>query len=313
MIRPGGETAYPSPSEQGTVGVSGPDGERVWPLQEGDPGGYDLPAAPDGARQRRVRFRDLPAEEQIRRRVEDALRYVAETRGIILTAEAICDRLHWPRTRQPQVVAAMNDPVTIANLRELGVLPEEVETWDELAEHSGRLTKRQMDAMDAIFERIDPEDPRPLKTILAEHGIQTKTWHGWLADPVFAGYVRDRTAKLWGERGHEIDIALMRRAAAGDVPAIKLALELQGRIRAGTDTVDANALLARVVEIIDLEVGDRDTKIRIAQRLQRLSEQLGRRATPTGPPVLEAEMVGPVAVPAGQLDPAYRATPVIEA
>lgn len=267
-----------------------PGGQTAYPLAAGDPGNYRLPEVHTPA-EPPTRWRDLPPAEQIRRKVEDQIRYVAQRHGRLLTAQAILDRLKWPESRREQVHAAMNDPVTIANLRKLGILPDEVETWDEAAAGAATPTGRQMDALDAIFERIDPEDPRPLTAILREHKIDLKTWNGWLADPMFAGYVRDRATKVFGDRAHEVDIALMRRAVGGDVAAMKLILELQGRIKQAGDAVDVNALLARVVEIIDMEVDDRATKLRIASRLEALADSAQRRAAlPTGPKVIAGEL-----------------------
>lgn len=271
LITPGGDTAYPP--------GPGPDN-------------YRLPAAANPGLPP-LRWKDLPPAERIRRKVEDTVRFYSSRHGRVLTADALLTYLHWPPTRREQVVQAMNDPVTVANLRSLGVLPDDVETMDEAAAHTGQPSSRQMDALDAIFERIDPEDKRPLKDILREHGLELKTWNGWLADPVFAGYVRDRAAAVFGQRVHEVDIALLRRGAAGDVQAIKLILELQGRI-GRTERLDVNAVLARVVEIIDTEVGDRETKLRIAGRLQALSDEQQRRPMPSGPPVIAGELTAAV-------------------
>lgn len=270
-----------------------PGGPTGYPLQAGDPGNWRLPEV-HSSEAPPVRWRDLPPFEQLRRTVEGEIRYVAQRHGRLLNAEAICNRKHWRPERVPDVVAAMNDPVTMANLRAIGVLPDDVDTWEEAgadARCNATPTGRQMSALDSIFARLDPTDKRPLRELLAEHDVDLKMWNGWLADPVFAGYVADRMARVLGERAHEVDIALFRRGVAGDVPAIKLILELQGRIKQAGDTVDVNALLARVVEIIDVEVSDRDTKVRIAQRLQALSDAQLRRI-PTGPTIIAGELTG---------------------
>lgn len=270
--------------------------ERLLP---GGPTAFDreaedarLPDAPDTAGQPRLRWRDLPPAEQIRRSVEDTVRYYGQRWGKLPTAERICSFKKWPATRIPEVQLALQDPVTIANLRRLGILPDDVETWDEGITRAGaQPTRLQMDALDAIFERLDPNDPRPLDVVLKAHGVDLRTWNGWLADPVFGAYVRDRAAAIFGQRAHEVDIALMRRAFAGDVQALKLILELQGRIKRQGDTVDVNMVLARVVEIIQLEVTDPVVQLRIAERLEALSQATAAGQLPAGPPVLSAEIV----------------------
>lgn len=270
-LQPGGETAY----EYGP----GPDNARL-PV-----------VTPPGAGEQ-VRFRDLPPAEQLRRKVEDTLRFYAMRHKRLLTAVALVGYKKWPEARIPDVIAAMNDPVTVANLRGWGVLPPEVETYDEaLAGVEARPARVQMDALEAIFERIDPDDARPLKTILAEHGVSLRTWNGWLTDPVFAAWVRERATAVFGERAHEVDIALMRKALSGETAAIKLILELQGRIRQGDQAVDARALLASVVEIIQLEVTDPATQLRIVERMEALSQRVQRGQLPSGPTVLDGALV----------------------
>lgn len=235
-----------------------------------------------------LRWKDLPAVEQLRRRVEDSLRFYATRHGRLLTAELMCRRHHWPESRIPEVTAAMHDPVTVANLRELGLIAPGAETWDQAVAGAVQPTKTQMDALDAIFTRLDPDDPRPLKDLLKEQGVDLRTWNGWLADPMFGAYVRDRSAQVFGQRAHEVDIALMRRAFGGDVAAMKLILELQGRIKTHGDTVDVNMLLSRVVEIIQLEVSDQAAVLRIAERLEALSQQAGQGKLPTSSSALMA-------------------------
>jgi hypothetical protein len=75
----------------------------------------------------------------------------------------------------------------------------------------------------------------------------------------------------------------MRRAFGGDVAAMKLILELQGRIKTHGDTVDVNMLLSRVVEIIQVEVADPAAVLRIAERLEALSQQTAAGRMPSSP------------------------------
>lgn len=269
----------------------GPVHTELYPLHPDYP--EPLPDAA-GNPSPRVRWRDLPPHEQLRRKVEDQLRYVGQRHGKLLTAAQLCDRMHWPErwsyATEPQVQIAIGDPVTIANLRALGLIADDVETWDEAVAGKVAPSRAQMDALDAILERLDPTDTRSLAEILREHGVQLKTWQGWLADPMFGAYVRDRSAAAFGHNAHEVDLALMRRASAGDVPAIKLILELQGRIRQAGDTLDVNGMLARVVEILQTEVTDEGTLLRIVERLEALAEQSRRGRLPTGPTVVAGEL-----------------------
>ena len=262
----------------------------------------DLRRLPDTAQPQTgggLRWRDLPAAEQLRRRVEDTLRFYGQRYGKLMTAERIVAYRHWPESRIPEVVEAMHDPVTVANLRELGIIAPEVETWDEAVAGNVQPTKMQMDALDAIFTRLDPTDPRALTELLKEQGVDLRTWNGWLADPMFGAYVRDRSAAVFGQRAHEVDIALMRRAFGGDTAAIKLILELQGRIKTGGDTVDVNMVLARVVEIIQVEVADQAAVLRIAERLEALAHAAAAGKLPASPPVIASyEIINQQELPA---------------
>ena len=230
------------------------------------------------------RYRDLPRPEKIRTRVEETVRGHWLLHGRILTANAIGERWKWKLNRvgaltEQDIAHALNDPVTIANLRTLGILPPEVMTWDEVTEARLAPTTNQLDALDAIFHRMDPAEKRSLVEVLEEHGIDLKTWNGYLADPIFAGYVRARTDALLGEHAHEVDIALMRRVIAGEVPAIKLMLQLQGRL-ADHRAVDTGQLLGRVLEILIEEITDTATVERIARRFEALAQQITHGRAP---------------------------------
>ena len=249
----------------------------------------DLPAVPGRGEGERIRMRDLPAAEQLRRKVEDAVLYVARRHGRLLTADAVCKRFLWPAERAAEVAVALNDPVTVANLKAEGVVPPEVASWDDMVAGRVAPSKAQMDVLEEVLGQLDPSDDRALGPILAEKGLDLKQWHGWLADPVFGAYVRDRTAQVLGNAAGQADIALMRRASAGDVQALKLLYQLQGKL--GRDSmIDVNAVLAQVVTIIQDEIDDRDTIVRIAQRLQALSDQVSRRQLPAGAPIIPGEV-----------------------
>jgi hypothetical protein len=248
-----------------------------------------------------TRWRDLPRAEMIRRKVEDTVRYYGQRYGRVLTAQSLGDYMGWKMRYVGELTpadlsAAINDPVTVANLREWGVLPAGVDTFDEYAELGGQVqpTREQMDALDAVFRSVDPADGRSLETILNDASdpdgapISIQTWHGWLRDPVFAGYVRDRTAAVFGEQAYRVDIALLRKATAGDVAAIKLILELQGRLRDET-AVSPQVLLSRVLDVIRANVSDRATLVAIAEGLETISQQASRGQ-------LQGQLSGPAAL-----------------
>lgn len=139
----------------------------------------------------------------------------------------------------------------------------------EKGDLKGVLTPEQLVAANTM---LDLRDNRSQKKKLTELGITTSKWEGWLRDPVFQNYLRQRSENLLPDNLHESHLALLDRVRSGDVTAIKYLNEITGRyVPNATDKVDVNAILARVLEVIQRHVTNPDQLLAIAKEFEALS------------------------------------------
>lgn len=214
------------------------------------PGTFSQDSGPDGRNspvgERLVRWRDLPKAEQDRRSVERKLLWLWETHGKLPTAQYLANYCRLPEETVNQCLA---DAITIANLRERGAIPPDADDWHAATGERIVLAGKQVDAVRRVFERVDPDDDRTLRQALQEVDVTVQEWNGWMRDPMFSSFVRDAGARLFGDHAHSVDIALLRQAVSGDTAAIKLVMEVTGRLKKDGG-VDTGMLLARVIEVL---------------------------------------------------------------
>lgn len=135
------------------------------------------------------------------------------------------------------------------------------------------LTPEQLNTANIM---LDLRDNRSQKKKLQECGVTTSKWEGWLRDPVFQNYLRQRAENLLGDNLHESHLALLDRVRSGDIGAIKYFNEITGRyVPASKDSVDVNGILMRVLEIIQIHVKDGDTLSAIAGDFMQLASAAG--------------------------------------
>lgn len=168
------------------------------------------------------------------------------------------------------------------------------------------LTAQQLNAANFM---LDLSDTRSDRKKLQDLNISNKVWQGWLSDPVFTGYLRDRAERMIGTSQHEAHLALLDKVRAGDVSAIKYYNELNGRFITRSDSpVGSNVsgfefqqIIGDIIEIIVDEVSDPLVGARIADRLKLLGAK--RQMTndvvngPSGPSITETGVVMPAVVP----------------
>lgn len=170
------------------------------------------------------------------------------------------------------------------------------------------LTVQQLNAANFM---LDLSDTRSDRKKLQDLGISNKIWQGWLSDPVFTGYLRDRAERMIGTSQHEAHLALLDRVRSGDVSAIKYYNELNGRFTSKADGPVGSAnlsgfefqqVIGDIIEIIVDEVDDPIVGARIADRLKLLGAR--RQLTndvvngPALPAPVEADaIVVPTVVP----------------
>lgn len=98
---------------------------------------------------------------------------------------------------------------------------------------------------------LDLRDNRSQKNKLKDCGVSSAKWEGWLRDPAFQSYIRQRAENLLGDNIHESHLALVDRVRSGDINAIKYFNEITGRYTPqGNDKADVNAVLMMVLEVL---------------------------------------------------------------
>lgn len=122
------------------------------------------------------------------------------------------------------------------------------------SKNNGVLSEHQLIVANALF---DTHDTRSQVKKLKELRCSPRTYQAWLRDPAYQEYIRTRSENLLGDNQHESHLALLDRVKSGDINAIKYYNEITGRyIPNNKDSVDVNAVLHRILEIIQIHVKD---------------------------------------------------------
>ncbi len=145
------------------------------------------------------------------------------------------------------------------------------------------LTEEQIMVANTLLDQVDS---RSEKKKLADMGVSTAKYQGFLKDPGYQNYIRARAENALGEHQHVAHYALIDRVKAGDISAIKYFNELTGRYVQASDSkgLDVTMVLMRVLEIIQRHVRDSALQEVIAQEFLSLSD-------PTAPKIITATLV----------------------
>lgn len=114
----------------------------------------------------------------------------------------------------------------------------------------------------AIITMVNFDDKRPRATKLKEMGISTVKWNGWMREPAFINYLHDLSTKNFQNALDKAQEGLMRSVERGDTNAIKLFMELTGRVQPvghGATAENVRVILQKVVEVIQRHVKDPET------------------------------------------------------
>ena len=129
------------------------------------------------------------------------------------------------------------------------------------------------DQMTCINTILDRADTRSDKKKLADLGIATQTYQGWLKDPAFREYYSKRCEALFPDMTNEAHRALMDNVSRGDLGSIKLAYEMTGRWSSKTvGELNIDFLLMKVLETIQKHVTDPAALSAIADELTSYAE-----------------------------------------
>lgn len=192
--------------------------------------------------------------------------------GTLLTAEKAYEEYGIP---VKDFERAFNNPTFRDSLSERGVVFERLTAYEDNAKWIGKsLTPIQLLAANAL---LDLTDTRTNKKKLQDLGISTTKYNAWLKDPVFKDYLAARAKQLIGDNEHEVDLALLDRVRAGDMKAISYYNEFTGRYTPASSrqsssagNIDIQAILVRVIEIINEEVNNPEEILAISTRLRSL-------------------------------------------
>lgn len=184
--------------------------------------------------------------------------------GELLTAERAFKEFGIP---VGQFKAALDNTEVREALVERGIIFERFERDDWTKES---LTPMQLMVANQL---LDLTDTRTNKKKLQDLGVSTLQYNAWLKDPVFKNYMHKRAEQMIGDNKHEADAALLDKIRSGDLKAIAYYNEWTGRFvqqRGPANQVDVGMLVIRVLEIIEEEVEDPETLVKIGERLRGL-------------------------------------------
>lgn len=129
------------------------------------------------------------------------------------------------------------------------------------------LTFDQLTAANAV---LNAADKRSFRKKLSDAGVSPKQWQGWQRNPAFRHYMLQHSEKLLTDGIAEAHVALVDNVQQGDVASIKLLYEMTGRFKSGSNEVNVPLLVQQILSIIERNVTDPETLLRISQDFQTL-------------------------------------------
>lgn len=188
-----------------------------------------------------------------------------------------------------------------------GLTPKEYEAWinnDLILNHmdearginlresrnSEALTAEQLVVANTL---LDLSDRRSERNKLRDLKVSPAKYTAWKKDPAFAKYMRERAENALNESLPDIHMALIDVARRGDISGIKLAYEMTGRWSSKTvGDLNIEFLMMKIIEIIQQEISDQDTLIRIADKFAALVPSNGKQL-PAAPNAAEVKIFEP--------------------
>lgn len=190
--------------------------------------------------------------------------------GNIPTNEQICAELN---ISHRSVREAWKKPIFSQALTVRGIMVGE-------AKESNLLTQEQLVVANMILNIHDKTTIRKkLETVSTALGkkITVQTYQGWLQQPAFQKYIRDRVEKEFGNTDSVAKMAHIKAIHDGDMNAVKLYYEMTGLYNPRLQVdVNIEAVIVNVIEIISRHVSDPATLEAIATDIEQLD--LGRPA-----------------------------------
>lgn len=103
-----------------------------------------------------------------------------------------------------------------------------------------KLKPKQRKVAEAL---VDPADDRTVTELCKDFGISRTTFYNWQKDSVFMGYVEwlveNFTSSMIPKAWKQID----RKIDKGDMEAIRLVLEVKGKLQKETSSINNNVVI----------------------------------------------------------------------
>jgi hypothetical protein len=99
-------------------------------------------------------------------------------------------------------------------------------------------------------------DPRPIGVKQKDFGITGATHNKWLKNPLFVTALQSRIESILPDERARVHQALARESVGGNVPAMKLYLQMTGELNEGIDNskADVASLMQGILEILETHV-----------------------------------------------------------
>lgn len=116
-------------------------------------------------------------------------------------------------------------------------------------------------------------DKRSITKKLQDFQVSPAKYANWKKNPIFNGYLRERSETLLGDSVSDVHMALIDSASSGDIQAIKLFYEITGRHTPNSQqNVNLQVMLTTVIEAIAKYVKDPEVLQKIAAEIQESSQ-----------------------------------------
>jgi len=116
-------------------------------------------------------------------------------------------------------------------------------------------------------------DKRSITKKLQDFQVSPAKYANWKKNPIFNGYLRERSEALLGDSVSDVHLALIDSASSGDIQAIKLFYEITGRHSVHSQqNVNVQVMLTSVIEAVAKYVKDPEILQKIAGEIQESSQ-----------------------------------------
>ena len=120
----------------------------------------------------------------------------------------------------------------------------------------------------------DPNDGLTLGQKLKKAGVTNTQYQAWMRQRHFAEHV-ERITEAQVQRSTEALMQLARRANEGDLKAIQLQLEINGRWNPKLqEKIDIMAVMSKVLESLSRHVKDQEALMAVAKDMQQIAVEL---------------------------------------